>query len=93
MMIDIFNKRWYGIQGETVGEGKYAMNTIRVQTSDQGPWQALNETEIASLLSEHNQAVHTKVPRHNIAAQVKKLGTDSLLPPKKPVAKKKGKKK
>lgn len=94
-MIDIFNKRWHGIQGCTVGEGKFAMSVIRVQTTDQGPWQALNEDEIKKLLIDHNKAIN--IPQFDLKAQVKKLGADSLLPPTKKktkaVAKKKGKKK
>lgn len=60
LMIDIFNKRWHGIQGQTVGEGKYQMHVIRVQTADQGPWQALNEAELAKLLVEHNQNIYMR---------------------------------
>jgi hypothetical protein len=91
-MIDIFNKRWHGIQAQHIGEGKYAMDVIQIQTSDKGPWQALTASEVAMLLAEHNKIIHNnEKPRFDVAAQVKALGADSLLPPSKKKAKKKGK--
>lgn len=51
---------WYGIKGETVGEGKVAMSVVRVQTSKDGHWQALNNDEINRLLIEHNKNVTKK---------------------------------
>lgn len=82
--MNMLNKRWFAIKGETVGEGKYAMSVVRVQTSKDGAWQALTNQEIDLLIIEHNKAVN--IPRFDLKAQVKKLGADSLLP-------KKGKKK
>ena len=76
--MNIFNVRWHGIQGCTVGEGKYQMHVVRVQTSKDGPWQALNEGELDQLIVDHNKSINK--PRFNIADQVKKLGADSLLP-------------
>lgn len=100
----IFNKRWYGIKGETIEKGsKYAMSVVRVQTTKDGAWQALTDKELEQLLAEHNQVIYNneaKVAksRFDIKEQVKVLGADSLLPTskkktKKPAAKKKGKKK
>lgn len=84
-MIDIFNKRWHGIKAEALGEpGKYEMVVIRVQTTDKGPWQTLNDDELQLLLIEHNRIIHNKSkPQFDVAAQVKALGADSLLTKKK----------
>lgn len=55
----IFNKRWYGIKGETIEKGsKYAMSVVRVQTTKDGPWQALTDKELEQLLAEHNFLVY-----------------------------------
>lgn len=61
----IFSKRWHGIKGETVGEGKYAMSVVRVQTSKDGAWNALTEKELEQLIAEHNAIVYEneKEPR------------------------------
>ena len=91
----IFSKRWHGIKGETVGEGKFAMSVVRVQTSKDGPWQALTDKELEQLLAEHNQVLYNneaKVPVKPVIIDAKDIKSDRFAgAPKK--AKKKGKKK
>ena len=54
----IFGRRWYGIKGETIEPGnKYELSVVRVQTTKDGPWQALTDKELEQLLVEHNQVI------------------------------------
>lgn len=79
MTISIFSMRWHGIKGETIERGsKYQMNVIRVQTTKDGAWQSLNDGELLRLISEHNQNLNA--PAIDLKKQIKKLGSDSLLP-------------
>lgn len=104
----IFGRRWYGIKGETIEPGsKYELSVVRVQTTKDGPWQALTDKELEQLLVEHNQVIALREqiandPRQKAKEQKaaqepkKKVKSPAPVPAKniaKKIAKKKGKKK
>jgi hypothetical protein len=74
MSISIFNMRWYGIKGETIEKGSvHAIEVVRVQTTKDGAWQALNDKELEQLLAEHNQNLHRSRKVETVEFSSKKL--------------------
>lgn len=75
MTISIFNMRWYGIKGQTIEPGSpYEEQCIRVQTTKDGAWQALNDKELEQLLVEHNKLVAGPKERHGIPMELGPVG-------------------